>query len=73
MAVTEGKKVKALGSVMSLLTMAHSMGMLTGSLIAGLTMDYVDLTHAFPMGSVIMLAGTAHMLWCFRNAREAIQ
>ena len=73
MAVTEGKKVKALGSVMSLLTMAHSMGMLTGSLIAGLTMDYVDLTHAFPMGSFIMLAGTAHMLWCFRNAREANQ
>lgn len=73
MAVTEGKKVRALGSVMSLLTMAHSMGMLTGSLIAGLTMDYVDLTHAFPMGSFIMLAGTGHMLWCFRNAREANQ
>ncbi len=66
MAVIEGKKAKALGSVMSLLTMSHSMGMLTGSLIAGLTMDYVELKHAFPMGSVIMLAGTLYMMRCFR-------
>ncbi len=69
MAVTEGKQVKALGSVMSLLTMAHSMGMLVGSLIAGLTMDYVDLTHAFPMGSVIMLAGIIFMLHRMKRAK----
>lgn len=68
MAVAEGKKMTALGSVMSLLTMAHSMGMLVGSLIAGLTMDYVDLTHAFPMGAVIMFFGTIFMLWCLKNS-----
>jgi len=68
MAVTEGKKMAALGSVMSLLTMAHSMGMLVGSLIAGLTMDYVDLSQAFPMGAVIMLFGTIFMLWCMKNS-----
>ena len=68
MAVTEGKKMVALGSVMSILTMAHSMGMLVGSLIAGLTMDYVDLSQAFPMGAVIMLFGTIFMLWCMKNS-----
>lgn len=65
-AVSEGKKAKAVGSVMAILTMAHSMGMLTGSLIAGVVMDFIDLRHAFPMGSVIMLAGMIYMLWCFK-------
>ena len=64
MAVTEGKKMGAMGSVMSLITMGHSMGMLLGSLIAGLTMDYVNLSHAFPMGAFIMFAGTLFMIWC---------
>ncbi len=58
-AVFEGKKEKALGSVMSILTIAHSLGMLTGSLIAGLTMDYLKLPYAFPMGAVIMVLGLA--------------
>ncbi len=58
-AVIEGKKVMALGSVMSILTIAHSLGMLVGSLIAGLTMDYLKLAYAFPMGAVIMTAGIA--------------
>ncbi len=56
-AVIEGKKENALGSVMSILTIAHSLGMLAGSLIAGLTMDYLKLSYAFPMGAVIMAAG----------------
>jgi predicted MFS family arabinose efflux permease len=63
MAVFEGKKTDSQGTVMSLLTMAHSMGMLTGSLIAGLTMDYFSLNHAFPFASVIMAAGILYFVW----------
>lgn len=62
MAVLEGKRMDALGAVMSLLAMAHSMGMLVGSLIAGLTMDYMDLTKAFPMGALIMVFGLVFFL-----------
>jgi predicted MFS family arabinose efflux permease len=70
MAVTEGKRVDALGSVMALLTMAHSMGMLLGSLIAGLTMDYFDLNHAFPVGAMIMLIGLGFFIWCILSAKS---
>lgn len=69
MAVSEGKSMEALGSVMSLLTMAHSLGMLAGSMIAGLTMDYVDLVHSFTMGAVIMLIGLVFTLRCFKKSR----
>ncbi|MCG8472158.1 MAG: MFS transporter, partial [Desulfobacterales bacterium] len=47
---------------MSLLTMAHSMGMLMGSLIAGLTMDILDLRFAFPLGATVMAVGVLHFL-----------
>jgi MFS family permease len=73
MAVSEGKKKNAIGSVMSLLTMAHSMGMFVGSLIAGLTMDYVDLSHAFPVGAFFMLVGVMFMLWCIDRKSEAFE
>lgn len=72
MAVKEGKKMDALGSVMSLLTMAHSMGMLLGSMIAGLTMDYFHLNHAFPVGAMIMLGGVILFIWCM-IPRKALQ
>ncbi|MBU3953689.1 MAG: MFS transporter, partial [Proteobacteria bacterium] len=58
MAVVKGEEKKAMGSVMSVLTMAHSLGMLTGSLIAGLAMDFFSLKFAFPCGMVFMAAGT---------------
>ncbi len=54
LAVIEGKKENVLGSVMSLLIIAHSLGMLTGFLMAGLTMDYLELVYAFPVGAAIM-------------------
>jgi predicted MFS family arabinose efflux permease len=57
-AVLKGDEKKAMGSVMSLMTMAHSLGMLTGSLAAGLAMDFLSLKTAFPCGAFIMLVGT---------------
>lgn len=57
MAILKGNKTKAMGSVMGLMTMAHSMGMMLGSVFAGLMMDTFDLYLAFPFGSIIMLLG----------------
>jgi len=57
-AVLKGKTTKAMGSVMGLITMAHSSGMLTGSLTAGLMMDMFQLRHAFSFGALIMILGT---------------
>lgn len=66
MAVERGRETQSLGSVMSLLTMAHSLGMLIGSLIAGLTMDLLELRFAFPMGALIMAIGLIHFIWMSR-------
>ncbi len=55
LAVVKGSKTSAMGAVMGLLTMAHSLGMLTGSLLAGILMDFLDLRLAFPAGAGIML------------------
>ena len=58
MAVLKGSKTRAMGSIMGLMAMAHSMGMMTGSIFAGLMMDAFNLTHAFLFGSIIMLLGS---------------
>jgi len=64
LAVLKGNQTDAMGSVMSLLTMAHSFGMLIGSLLAGLIMDIVMLRHAFPSGAVIMMLCVGSFLVC---------
>jgi len=56
-AVLIGDKTEAMGSVMALLTVAHSMGMLTGSMLAGLMMDLFRLRAAFPLGTALMIVG----------------
>ncbi|MEN8211354.1 MAG: MFS transporter [Thermodesulfobacteriota bacterium] len=57
-AVIIGDEKKAMGSVMSIMTVAHSLGMLTGSMAAGLAMDFLSLRLSFPCGTLIMLMGT---------------
>ena len=54
LAVYKGKETDAMGSVMALITTAHSLGMLTGSLAAGLIMDMFRLREAFYSGAGIM-------------------
>ena len=56
-AVQKGNQTHAMGSVMSLLTVAHSTGMLCGSLLAGLMMDLFTLRGAFSVGAATMMAG----------------
>jgi MFS family permease len=57
LAVEEGFRLQAMGSVMSLLTMAHSIGMLTGALVAGLLMDLASLDSAFAAGALFLAVG----------------
>jgi multidrug resistance protein len=56
-AVFKGNQSDAMGSLMGLMTMAHSLGMLMGSSFAGLMMDIADLRDAFSLGAVICFAG----------------
>jgi MFS family permease len=54
LAVLQGNSTDAMGSVMGILAMAHSLGMLVGSLTGGLMMDIIQLRFAFPSGAAIM-------------------
>ena len=56
--VSYGNRTDAMGSVMALLTMAHSLGMLLGAMAAGVLMDFFFLKQAFLMGSLVMWAGS---------------
>lgn len=62
-AVQKGDEKKAMGTVMSILTVAHSLGMFTGSMVAGLAMDYLSLSFSFPCGMVFMASGTLAVLF----------
>ena len=55
MAVSKGSSSDSMGSVMAILTVAHSLGMLLGSLLGGILMDWFDLRWAFPIGAALML------------------
>lgn len=68
MAVIKGNARKAMGSVISLITMAHSLGMMTGSMAAGLAMDHAELAVVFPFGAgVMVVGGTAFYLFLARE------
>ncbi len=70
--VIEGSREKAMGSVMALLTIGHSLGMLGGSLLAGVLMDLVSLKSSFIAGSVVVVAGTLFFIWVTREKKTAI-
>ena len=58
LAVIKGDDKKAMGSVISIMTVAHSLGMLTGSMAAGFAMDYFSLKLSFLCGTLIMASGS---------------
>ena len=64
LALIKGNNTKAMGSVMALMTMAHSMGMFAGSILAGLVMDIFQLRQAFFLGSLIMVFGVCFFTIC---------
>jgi len=55
MAVSKGSRTNAMGSIMAIMTVAHSLGMFCGALMGGLMMDFLQLRAAFPLGGVVML------------------
>jgi MFS family permease len=57
MTVILGRHTGAMGSIMALLTMGHSLGMLTGPILAGFMMDTFQLRVAFVGGTAVMGVG----------------
>jgi predicted MFS family arabinose efflux permease len=57
MGVILGHQKKSMASVMSMLTVAHSAGMMVGAMGAGGVMDYFSLEYAFPCGTLLMGIG----------------
>jgi len=55
MAVLKGSRINAMGSLMALMTVAHSLGMFSGALMGGMMMDFFQLQTAFALGGWIML------------------
>jgi MFS family permease len=62
--VLKGNQTNAMGSVMALLTMGHSMGMFVGALLAGLMMDWFQMRDAFGLGAAMMVLGIAVFALC---------
>ena len=58
MAILKGNQNNSMGSVMALMNVAHSLGMLTGALLGGIMMDIYQLEFAFPAGALIMVIST---------------
>jgi MFS family permease len=73
LAVISGNKAEAMGAVMSLITVAHSLGMLCGSLLAGIIMDIFNLQYAFYLGAVIMVAGTVVFIIGMNTGKAAME
>jgi MFS transporter, DHA1 family, multidrug resistance protein len=58
-AVQKGAAKQAMGAMMALLTMAHSVGMMIGAFASGLLMDLFPLRMIFVFGAGTMLTGVA--------------
>lgn len=60
--VIEGRRSGAMGSIMGLLTLGHSIGMLAGPLLGGLLLDFFNFGTIFLTGAIVMALGTI-MSW----------
>lgn len=59
----KGNEKHAMASVMSILTMAHSLGMMSGSMGGGVAMDYFSLDSIFPCATFLMVTGVILFAW----------
>jgi MFS transporter, DHA1 family, multidrug resistance protein len=62
MGVIEGRQSGSMGSIMGLLALGHSIGMLAGPLLGGLLLDFFDFGAIFFSGAIVMALG-AIMFW----------
>lgn len=68
-AVLKGHQTESMGSVMAILTVGHSLGMLAGAILAGMMMDWFQLRIAFSLGAGLMLAGLVVFFFSAGRAR----
>ncbi len=66
--IIQGKTTKTMGSMMGVLALAHSIGMLVGPLLGGLLLDLSSFESVFTLGAVIMGTGTI-LFWIFSATR----
>jgi MFS family permease len=69
MAVVRGDQLKVMGSIMGLVTLAHSLGMLLGPLLAGVMMDFFPLREILSTTSLLMVLGTGLFFFLPKMAR----
>jgi MFS family permease len=60
--VIEGRRIGQMGSMMGLMAMAHSLGMLTGPLLGGAVIDLYSFAAIFYLGAVILAMGLLFFL-----------
>ena len=70
--VIEGRRVEAMGSIMGLLAMAHSLGMLIGPLLAGVIIDLFSFSTVFIIGTFILLTGSFIFVAMHRASPEQV-
>ena len=69
LAVIKGNQIGVMGTVMALMTTAHSLGMQTGAFLAGLMMDFFHLDYFFPLGALSMLGTIFLFAFWTRHSR----
>ena len=57
--VIEGRRTNAMGSIMGLLALGHSLGMLAGPVLGGALLDFFPFRIIFMFGAIVLIAGTA--------------
>ena len=71
-ATLKGNSSNSMGSVMALMNVAHSLGMLTGALIGGIMMDIYALQLAFPAGAGIIAICSGFFLISTYHQKSAV-
>ncbi len=68
LSIIAGNKTNSMGSVMALLTIGHSLGMLFGSVGGGILMDFVNLDMAFNIGFIFIFSSI--VFFVFAESKE---
>ena len=56
--VIEGRRTNAMGSIMGILALGHSLGMLAGPVLGGVLLDFFSFRIIFMFGAIVLIAGT---------------
>ena len=65
--VIKGHQNQSMGSVMAIITMGHSLGMLVGAMLGGAMMDWFELRSAFGAAGGVMVVGTVLFFVCLHG------